>query len=47
MADDVHIVVIVYQTVGSFRKLLVTFVRPPLGHVAQLVKQPAGVVVIV
>lgn len=34
MTNYVHVIVVAYQTIGSLRKLLVTFIGPPMRHVA-------------
>jgi len=47
IADHVDVVVVTYQATRSFRVLFIASVRPPLRHVAQLVIQPAGIVVVV
>lgn len=47
MVDDSDVAVIVRQAFGPLRVFRVAFVRPPFDHVAQLVVQSTGIVVVV
>jgi len=46
MANDFDTIVVAYQATRSFRVLFIATVRPPLHHIAQLVVQPTGVVIV-